>query len=122
MAPHLENILRDKYSRLFDTLQTPITVGDGWFDLLDDLCCKLMLDIELTGQVCKPVQVKEKWGALRLHCLTPYSNDQRGTYILAAQIESEKVCEVCGHAGMLITTTGWVRARCHEHQDIKPNY
>ncbi|AYG48321.1 hypothetical protein DV532_29185 (plasmid) [Pseudomonas sp. Leaf58] len=45
-----------------------VETGDGWHDLLEDLCTKLEAEIESSG--CPPMtvsQVKQKFGTLRFY-------------------------------------------------------
>ena len=81
------------------------TVGDGWFAIIDRLSAKLAEDPNVIA-----VQVKEKYGTLKFHVdPTARFHSER----LAANKESERVCEVCGAPGTLkARLRGWWSVRC----------
>ena len=64
------------------------------------------------------VQIKEKWGGLRV-----YVNGGdvfcKGAIALAAEV-SLTVCEVCGQRGSLVGDR-WVSVRCAQHLDWSPH-
>ena len=75
MKKELEDILYQRYPELFaERTLSPeetamcrgIVCGDGWFDLIDTLCCTIQQGIEHgdTPPV-RVTQVKEKFGTLR---------------------------------------------------------
>ena len=59
------------------------------------------------------MQVKEKFGGLRIYVLAASPEFQRA--IEAAEKESYRICEVCGSPGMHINDRGWLRTRCKNH-------
>ena len=126
MAIDLKNQFRKKYPELFDQLILPFSysfsVGDGWLKLLNKLCLQLMQDIQETGEDCKVIQVKEKFAELRIYCQPRYRNQHRWNLINEAREQSAVTCDVCGAAGQLVSSPGWLRTRCMEHPDIPPDY
>ncbi len=83
--------------------------GDGWFDLIWQLC----LDIEKA----KPtddfivVQVKEKFGGLRFY--VDSATDEVFNIINKAEEQSYKVCEFCGtKEDVKIIKGGWLKSLC----------
>ena len=83
--------------------------GDGWYQLLYNLCRELMS----TGDE-PPVamQVKEKFGTLRFYVVS--ATTQQHDIIEHYEQLSAKTCEVCGHPGV-IRGGGWMRTLCDEH-------
>ncbi len=62
-------------------------------------------------------QVKEKFGTLRFYYRG--GDDYIGGLVSFAEQMSAVTCEVCGKPGSL-TGRGWVRTRCEEHSESKP--
>ena len=87
------------------------SVGKGWAPLINRVFDKLET---IKGSI-KIVQVKEKWGGLRIY--TDYSNKELDKVIYDAEKESLEICEVCGKPGKLRGKT-WYYTSCDEH--IKP--
>jgi len=80
--------------------------GDGWFGLL------LEASIELEKFDVQAVQVKEKFGTLRLYLAGPDSRDERVNAIVRrAEQRSSVECEDCGAAGER-RGGGWIRTLC----------
>jgi len=118
MKDELADKLVKKYPTLFknykgDMRQTcmawGICTGDGWYDLLDELCSKL----EPYGVVA--AQIKEKFGGLRFYLeATPSEKwEEIHNYINEAEAKSYKICEQCGKPGK-IRGGFWVRTLCDE--------
>ncbi len=86
--------------------------GDGWFDILDELCKKITARCEEMGYTDVRVsQVKEKWGTLRFYM--NHADDEIYKYIDEAEAKSENTCEKCGAPGTCaLTTNGWYGVRC----------
>lgn len=84
-------------------------VGDGWVPILD----QLLTDLTAAGWDGEIRQIKEKFGGLRFYASTndPAHYDR----IMAAELNSTKVCETCGQPG---TVAGkppagrWLKALC----------
>lgn len=118
MREDLADKLVKKYPTVFqnyrgDMRQTcmawGICAGDGWYDLLDELCAKL----EPHGVVA--AQIKEKFGGLRFY-IEPMMTDhwkEIHEYIREAERKSYKTCERCGKPGTL-RGGGWARTICEE--------
>lgn len=92
--------------------------GDGWFDLIWNLC----QDIELLLALHNPnsddeayypfevIQVKEKFGQLRFY--TNWLTDGIDDRISKAEVESSRTCELCGDPGSLVNKGGWLSTVC----------
>ena len=118
MTNQFKHQLCQKYPEILDTLLAPSDIGKGWVGLVDDLCAVLSEDVKKTGLPCKANQVKEKLGKLRFYCLYPPQSDYRKAAIDSARLRSAQTCDVCGSAGQLVVTPGWLRTRCAEHHDV----
>lgn len=121
MTPEKEKYFYDTYPNLFVDKDLPMTqtcmcwgfdCGDGWFDILDELCKKITARCEEMGYTDVRVsQVKEKWGTLRFYM--NHADDEIYKYIDEAEAKSENTCEKCGAPGTCaLTTNGWYGVRC----------
>ncbi len=90
------------------------SVGLGWSRLIDKIFDKLE-DMQAHGMtVPRIVQVKEKWGGLRVY-VDPYIEDFE-KFLVEVEKESFTICEVCGKDGQL-RNGGWYRTLCDEHSE-----
>jgi hypothetical protein len=89
---------------------------DGWFDILWRLCGDLEPLVnefeQTTGSQFEILQVKEKFGGLRIH--VNHANDTIRRRIEAADQESLRTCEVCGQPGTLHEDS-WIKTLCDQH-------
>ena len=98
-----------------------ISQGDGWLDLLEILCRQIQchVDNELKKnekyEVTKFLQIKEKYGALRVYV----KSDDLYVHGLIRMTEavSAKTCELCGSPGKL-KTSGWMKVRCENCNEL----
>lgn len=99
---------RDKY-------QDPIAwygieCGDGWLNLLSDLCNEL--DEVFPDQIIAR-QVKQKFGTLRFY----FKYTGEGDWLDAHKVinkyvsQSAHICEECGNKGNL-NNSGWIKCLC----------
>lgn len=97
-----------------------VETGDGWYQLLYDLCEELAKCIHDADEPVKFVvtQIKEKYGTLRFYY---YLED--GDFETREQIDeiidkyeglSATVCECCGKPGKLREKNGQLMVRCEE--------
>lgn len=99
--------------------------GDGWADLLVELCEKIQVRLnQLTPDVAKEIvalQVKEKYGTLRFY-LSCY-DEVIDEFIREAERKSACTCEQCGNPGR-VRGSFWCYAACDEHvvseEDLNP--
>lgn len=117
MKKELELKLVNKYPGLFryyggNMMETCMawgcSHGDGWYDILDNLCSKLeKYDIVLA-------QVKEKFGGLRVYIEGVNEDDWEEVYQMISEAEetSYKVCEYCGKPATLNNERYWWRTVC----------
>lgn len=74
------------------------TCGDGWFDLINNLCAMIVAEVE-TGKSPHVIasQVKEKFGRLRFRF--GGGNFEIRRLVQLAEDKSETTCENCGQPG-----------------------
>lgn len=93
-----------------------IECGDGWFDILRDLCTRvnqvLMTFSEEERSDVRVIQIKEKYGTLRFY-MSHYITEIEDAIDEASKL-SGKTCEQCGAPGALRGTV-WIYAACDEH-------
>ena len=86
--------------------------GDGWYDLIHNLCDSITEVGFPEGFMA--MQVKEKFGSLRFYCCN--STPEINALIDKAEEASYHICESCG-AQENVTCEGrphWVKALCEE--------
>ena len=148
----LDDYLCKKYPKIFADRHKPMTetclcwglsVGNGWFSLLDNLCHNIQYHIDnppwvenkKTGKFKKPKkptcsqlvadQVKEKFSSLRFY----YHGGDEYCRALVGQSEdlSFFICEECGRMDDDVgrNKKGWIVTTCREHarnpNDFTPN-
>lgn len=129
MKKELQEKLFEKYPKIFGEKDLPmsqtcmcwgIDTGDGWYDLIDNLCGLLqgMTDNNPHSPDRFPqivaVQVKEKYGTLRFY--TRGDSDWQSGAIAFADYMSGSICDVCGGPGSC-NQEGWISCRCEVHRE-----
>lgn len=89
-----------------------------YYKRLGNILCKLNIH-KLDPPSYKFVQIKEKFGSLRLYC------DTTPDIISIIETASHTMCEECGSTREIgITSSGWIKTLCKEcgksHKDWKP--
>lgn len=127
MKSELDKLLCDRYPKIFDLRGSSVErcamgwgfeCGDGWFDLLDELCTQIQKRVDQQGikQVVAH-QVKEKYGELRFY--HSCGDDVVDLMVQNAEARSEQICEKCGRPGALVeSSNGWLQTRCAEHSPV----
>jgi len=127
MKKELDEQLCQKYPLIFANRHRPMNetamcwgfdCGDGWFNILDQLCLNIQYYIEWKNKketVVEQVvadQVKEKFGTLRFY----YSGGDEHIAGMVAMAESMSgvTCEDCGKPGRS-RGVGWITTVCDEH-------
>lgn len=92
------------------------SVGIGWHGLLDEI-----FDLkEKLGNPTSIVQVKEKYGGLRVYTAVYFGEDSPYNELEKLITDTERrsftICEDCGKEGKL-RNGGWHRTLCDEHAD-----
>lgn len=119
MSPELEDVLLNKYPELFVSVNEAtkfwgFEVGDGWFNLVDNLCKNIIEESVINDIENVYVdQVKEKFGTLRFY-YTGGDDYVRGLVSMAEDM-SAHICEECGNKGKLVSINGWMVTACNEH-------
>jgi hypothetical protein len=136
MREELDRKLCEKYPDIFKDRRKPMNQtamcwgfqhGDGWYDLLDDLCKKLTVIKKLSGIGVVATTVKEKFGGLRFYimgdpeCKPTVENDTDGSLVgeiihdLIGQAASRShgTCEECGEYGERREWARWEYTRCY---------
>lgn len=90
--------------------------GDGWLDLVNSTLEK----IEAIDPHFRVLQIKEKWGKLRLYGESSYEYGTPNSMLIESIIDeaeehSGTVCEFCGLPGKLYTSHGETRTVCKKH-------
>jgi hypothetical protein len=129
MKKELDEQLCQKYPLIFANRHRPMNetamcwgfdCGDGWFNILDQLCLNIQYYIEWKNKketVVEQVvadQVKEKFGTLRFY----YSGGDEHIAGMVAMAESMSgvTCEDCGKPGRS-RGFGWITTVCDEHAE-----
>lgn len=119
MKAELQKKLFKKYPKIFkDVGEKPnvtviyfgIETGDGWYQLIDDLCHRIQKYIDDNDKKQSiAIQIKEKFGALRFYCYN--GDDVIFDMIDAAEKDSMEICESCSKPGIM-RNDGWMKVRC----------
>lgn len=93
-------------------------VGPGWTPLIKEVYIEM-----LNYPGVQLVQVKEKFGRLRIYWDSPEATRDVGpslipfeNFIRMTETKSGKMCELCGKEGKVMDEHGWLQARCREHR------
>lgn len=91
-------------------------VGSGW---------KHILELVYAGKGLTPsvniVQVKEKFGGLRIYFDSEDMDEYRrfGELVTLAEYMSARTCEYCGASGKIRRDLAWLKCLCKEHYEEK---
>jgi FtsZ-binding cell division protein ZapB len=122
MNKELTNKLFNKYPKIFAQKNLPMSEslvcfgfehGDGWYDILDNLCEKIQQHVDESGcSQVEAVQMKEKYGGLRfyVHGGDKYIDD----LIYQAEEESYETCEACGSKENVTSEGSWITTLCQK--------
>ena len=88
--------------------------GDGWFDLIYNLCKAIQKRINegLESEDFIVLEVKEKFAGLRFYCGS--ATEETFKLIHEAEDQSYHICEECGAEGIGYKKTGWYRTLCQK--------
>jgi hypothetical protein len=125
MSPNKEKYLFETYPKIFIRPSTPkenlmffgFECGDGWFDLIDQLCKHIQSYIDNNPHlnIVQPqaIQVKEKYGTLRFYA--GGGNEFIRGMISQTEWLSGITCEICGSHERIQKTQGYIRTLCGIH-------
>ncbi|WP_341914030.1 hypothetical protein [Ferrovibrio terrae] len=97
------------------------TIGDislpyGWIGLFEAFAIYMKALSQEVRSGVSIQQIKEKYGTLRIYCYAP---DEVFDLVGAAELASNAVCGICGHAGCM-RESGWIGVRCDIHAQDQP--
>jgi hypothetical protein len=95
-------------------------VGDGWRELVEIAASRIAAAMAAAPNgSLQVVQIKEKFGTLRLYRhsngLSDAVENAVRDAIALAEARSACTCEVCGAEGRLYSSDGWLATACAEH-------
>ncbi|RYI35371.1 MAG: hypothetical protein EON48_01060 [Acetobacteraceae bacterium] len=92
-------------------------IGDGWADLLAEMCRRVDVVLEeewKDGESFRWTDIKEKFGSLRASNTGPEDVER---IVEWAEEVSLRTCDICGQDGR-IRRGGWVSVRCDNHEEV----
>ena len=92
MRRDLERSLLSKYPKLLERIDR-IDCDNGWYDLIDCLCCCVSDRSEMLELDVRVVQIKEKYGGLRF--IAENCDDHTHGMISFSEVMSYRICERC---------------------------
>jgi hypothetical protein len=105
---------RDKDDERLSGMSLGFCCGDGWYDIIYQLCERLEPMVAALGEMASSfqvVQVKEKFGGLRFYA--DGSTDEIEAAINLAGELSVMTCEACGNPGSREEdASGWWKTLC----------
>lgn len=110
MTKEVEERLRREFPEVCEKLNRyGFECGDGWESLVREA-----LEV-LSTHGCVALQIKEKFGGLRVYYLPHSAEASEKLYEI--EDRSVKTCDVCGIGGKIVGKNYWWRARCAEHEE-----
>ncbi|MFG8897654.1 antitoxin Xre/MbcA/ParS toxin-binding domain-containing protein [Pseudomonas aeruginosa] len=86
---------------------------DGWTNLIEAALRFISRYSELMSITVRIVQVKEKFGLLRIY--TTGGDEYVDLVADILELISGEVCERCGRCGRITSLEGWMQTRCNRH-------
>ena len=94
---------------------------DGWYNLLDSTFGEMLNAAKHPDEIYV-TQVKEKWAGLRLYFNCNSDDYDALSFIVdQAELQSYKICEICGKEGSVRDLIGY-QTLCEQHYQEKQNY
>ncbi len=84
----------------------------GWYSIINDMLATMDHSMSVPFDL-KVVQIKEKFGTLRVY-IAPRDPYTQGIIDMAETI-SKHICERCGEPGEMRTGIGWHKTLCLNH-------
>ena len=88
-------------------------IGDGWFQIFYDLCESLEPLVKDFVHPFAFLQVKEKFGDLRMYTVGDASPEIKNL-LSSAQEKASRTCDQCAEPGVW-REDNWCRVRCDKH-------
>ncbi len=117
-----EKGLKQKYPEMYRNVYCGISIGEGWFQIVEDLSATIHQHYKWQIQQGKapgyPVvaQIKEKFGGLRFY--VDAADEYTYGAISLAEMVAGRTCEVCGAPGTR-RSGGWIRTLCDHHESVR---
>lgn len=89
---------------------------DGWTNLIEAALRFMSRYSEIMSIAVRVVQVKEKFGLLRIY--TTGGDEYVDLVADILELVSGTVCECCGRHGSTASLEGWVQTRCNQHLGV----
>ena len=115
--------LMDKYQHLFSTNFWGFEVPTGWDWIVEKYLEKTQWDVVHNGLEMKIIQIKEKFGELRIYTDVESHNDYLDSENIAyCSALADHTCEDCGvMTKAKIYTSGWIRGLCSKCFEERKN-
>lgn len=113
MTSDLEKTLIKRFPTLISK-NLHFEIEDGWYQLVYDLFTKIEERCKLAKETVLVLQVKEKFGGLRVYYTTDCKDSTIFDLVFKAQDKSYTICEVTGGHGTLHEKGIWVKTLCNE--------
>lgn len=122
MKHELESKLIADFPQLFADVTKPPTeslmcfgceCNDGWYGLIRKVCEQITEALSKNQNIgnLRFVQIKEKWGQLRIY-VNNYPNEIE-EILNNAEAESANICEMCGTTeNVTQNSAGWIKSLC----------
>jgi len=92
--------LKNKHA---DICNTPYSIGEGWYDLVDQAFNQIKELLENGAGSITITEIKEKFGELRIYYILEDVHDTDAfavsQFITEAETLSTRTCEICGEPG-----------------------
>jgi hypothetical protein len=99
---------------------TPCSCGDGWYNLIYNICKELQEYYKQIGadiNELQILQIKEKWGALCFYIGSYYGDADK--IIRKYEVLSASTCECCGKSASTKIKGSWLRTLCDKCADVQ---
>jgi hypothetical protein len=110
--------LYERFPKFFPKKFFDLSIGDGWFQLFYDLCEDIHAIVKDEEFIF--LQVKEKFGYLRIYSVGSGKNAEIEYLIQQAENKSGEICEVCGDKG-ISRHNSWIKILCDKHKEDRNN-
>jgi hypothetical protein len=116
--------LMARYPYQFAGEQISMSFSRGWFSLFAQLCADIDQALGDDKRGFHWVQVKEKFGQARVYFQLGAGVAEREPDLaeklmalkVKAEVDSSKVCALCGRPGTIDLKPGWMLALCESHR------
>lgn len=110
-----EKITADKILDDFSFVVCPLECGEGWFELIYNLCKDIKDVLDSDCEFAKDfivMQIKEKWGLLEFY--PSFTTEKIDDLITEVHDKSEYTCEICGSEKGILRVNGYICNYCDD--------